>query len=174
MRKKCCKGCKSGGKCKADPKKVNTWGKGYNQGADAHKIPFRGLGEPRAKPSGCKGIEYHARTLTGKKFNYAGGGTCFNKRRARGDKGISYADHCAKLHDMWYSRNDATREQIKGADDDFRRCVKAAPNKRFGDSLNKFIMTNVFKAKRVFEKTAGLNPLRGTEAKKHQKDLRKS
>ena len=172
MRKKCCKGCKSGGKC-ADPKKVKAWVKVYNQGADAHKIPFRGLGEPRAKPSGCKGIEYHARTLTGKKFNYAGGGTCFNKRRARGDKGISYADHCAKLHDMWYSRKDATREQIKGADDDFRRCVKAAPNKRFGDSLNKFIMTNVFKGKRVLEK-GGLNPLRGTDSKKHQKGLRKS
>ena len=172
MRKKCCKGCKNGGKCKADPKKVNAWIKVYNQGADAHKIPFRGLGEPRAKPSGCKGIEYHARTLTGKKFNYAGAGTCFHKRRAPGDKGITCADHCAKLHDMWYSRKDATREQIKGADDDFRRCVKAAPRVRAGDSFNNRLMSAVFKGKRALE-GVGLNPLRGTDAKKHRKGLRK-
>ena len=145
----------------------------YKKGLGASRVPIRGLGQPKATPMGCKTREKHARTLTGKKFNYAGAGTCFHKRRARGDKGITYAEHCAKLHDMWYSRKDATREQIKGADDDFRRCVKAAPNKRFGDSLNKFIMTNVFKGKRALEK-GGLNPLRGTDSKKHQKGLRKS
>jgi len=173
MRKKCCKGCKNGGKCKADPKKVNAWVKVYNQGADAHKIPFRGLGEAKPTPKGAKRKELHARTLTGKMFNYAGPGTAYHLRMKRGDKGITYSDHCAKLHDTWYSRKDATREQIKRADDDFRRCVKAAPNKRFGDSLNKFIMTNVFKGKRMLEK-GGLNPLRGTDSKKHQKGLRKS
>ena len=170
MNKKCCKSCKNGKKCeskapKASKAKQSAWLQVYRQGMGADKIPFRGLGAPRAKPKGCKSTEYHARTLTGKKHNFAGAGTCFDQRRARGDKGISYADHCAKLHDYWYSQKDATRDQIKRADDDFRRCVKAAPNVRVGDGINRRIMTTVFKGKRALEKV-GLNPLRGTDSKK--------
>ena len=160
----CCKNCKDGKRC-ASKEKEKAWLQVYKKGLGASRVPFRGLGQPKATPKGCKTREMHARTLTGKKFNYAGPGTCFSQRRARGDKPISYGDACAVLHDYQYNRKDATRDEIKRADDDFRRCVKAAPNKRFGDSMNKFVMTNVFKGKRLLEKKAGLNPLRGTDSK---------
>ena len=141
MKKKgCCENCKGGKKCKADKDKEAAWVKVYRQGADASKVPFTGLGQPKAKPKGCKTKELHARTLSGKKFNFAGPGTCYAGRKARGDKGITYSDACAKLHDHWYDKKQATREQIKRADDDFRRCVKAAPHKRMGDSVNKFLV----------------------------------
>ena len=164
----CCKNCKDGKRC-ASKDKEKAWLEVYKKGLGASRVPFRGLGQPKPTPKGCKTREMHARTLTGKKFNYAGPGTCFSQRRARGDKPITYSDGCAVLHDYQYNRKDATRDEIKRADDDFRRCVKAAPNKRFGDSINKFVMTNVFKGKRLLEKTAGLNPLRGTDSKSSEK-----
>ena len=87
--------------------------------------------------------------MTGKKFNFAGPGTCFSQRNKRGDKPITYADQCAKLHDHWYNKKDASRVQIKRADDDFVRCVKASPNYRLGDSVNKKLMTGVFAVMRT-------------------------
>ena len=171
MRKKCCdkKKCKGGEKpCPkkigVDKKREGEWLKVYKQGMGSRNVPFKGLGESKPKPKGATRTEYHARTLTGKKFNYAGAGTAFDKRQARGDKGITYSDHCAMLHDYWYNKKDTTRNQIKRADDDFRRCVKASPNYRLGDSLNKRVMTAVFKGKRALEKV-GLNPLKGTDSK---------
>ena len=139
--KPCCDNCKKGKKCRSEQKK---WVEVYKKGADADKIPFRGVGDSKAKPKGCKNRELHARTLTGKKFNFAGPNTCFRQRIARGDKPITYSDACAKLHDYWYDKKDATREQIKRADDDFVRCVKASPNYRVGDNVNKKLMTSVF------------------------------
>ena len=67
------------------------------------------------------------------------------------------------MHDYWYDKKDATREQIKRADDDFVRCVKASPNYRVGDNVNKKLMTSVFEGKRKLE-GMGLNPLRGTSS----------
>ena len=105
MKKKCCnkKKCKDGAKpCKkmgVDSKTEAEWLKVYKQGMGASKVPFKGIGNPRPTPKGASRKELHARTLTGKKFNYAGPGTAFTQRNARGDKGINYMDHCAKLHD---------------------------------------------------------------------------
>ena len=160
--KPCCDDCRKGKKCKSEQKK---WVDIYKKSADSVKVPFRGLGESKPKPKGCKSKELHARTLTGKKFNFAGPGTCFTQRNKRGDKPITYADQCAKLHDHWYNKKDASRVQIKRADDDFVKCVKASPNYRLGDSVNKKIMTSVFAGKRKLE-GFGLNPLRGTDSKK--------
>ena len=95
--------------------------------------------------------------------------TCFSQRRARGDKGITHTDWCGKLHDSWYDKKGATREQIKRADDDFRRCVKAAP----GERINKRLMSAVFAGKRMLEKKAGLNPLRGTSSEVEKKSMPK-
>ena len=159
--KACCASCKGGKKCQ----KEEAWLKTYRGGAGASKVPFTGLGASKPKPKGCKTKELHARTITGKKFNYAGPGTCFAQRRARGDKGISYTDWCGKLHDMWYDKKNASRDQIKRADDDFRRCVKVAP----GERINKRVMNAVFVGKRMLEKGAGLNPLRGTSAEVEKK-----
>ena len=165
MKKKCCEDCKEGKKCR----KEEAWLKTYRGGAGASKVPFTGIGASKPKPKGCKTKEMHARTATGKKFNYAGPGTCFSQRRARGDKGISYTDWCGKLHDSWYDKKGATREQIKRADDDFRRCVKAAP----GERINKRLMSAVFAGKRMLEKKAGLNPLRGTSSEVEKKSMPK-
>ena len=164
MKKKCCEKCKDGKKCR----KEQAWVRVYESGAGANKVPFTGLGKSRAKPKGCKSVEMHARTTKGK-MNFAGPGTCFAQRRARGDKGITHTDWCGKLHDMWYDKKNATRTQIKRADDDFRRCVKAAP----GESINKRIMGAVFAGKRMLEKTAGLNPLRGTSSEVEKKSQSK-
>ena len=111
----------------------------------------------------------HAMTLTGKTFNFAGPGTCFKQRKVRGDKPINYSDQCAKLHDYWYDKKDATWDQIKRADEDFVRCGKASPNYRVGDSVNKKLMTSVFAGKRQLEQKLGLNPLRGTSSQVEKK-----
>ena len=84
--------------------KIKKWTDFYNQIPPTFPdLQFDGLGEPVKKPQNCKSTELHARTLTGKKFNFAGPGTCYEApnneyvgRRARGDKPITYTDACEK------------------------------------------------------------------------------
>lgn len=145
--------------------KIKKWTDFYNQLPPRNPdLQFEGLGEPVKKPQNCKKTELHARTLTGKKFNYAGPGTCFAGRLARKDKGITYTDYCGKKHDWWYGNPKATPRQIIKADDDFRKCVSSAPSYRMGDSINKFVMNAVFKGKRELERRGILDPTKLTDS----------
>jgi len=145
--------------------KVKKWVDFYNQLSPRNPdLKFEGIGEPMKKPQNCKKTELHARTLTGKKFNWAGPNTCATGRFARKDKGITYTDWCAKKHDWWYGNKSATPADIIKADEDFKECVKLAPSYRMGDSINKFVMNAVFKGKRQLEEKGILDPTKLTDS----------
>jgi len=145
--------------------KVKKWTDFYNQLPPRNPdLKFEGIGNPVKKPQNCKTTELHARTLLGKKFNWAGPGTCASGRFARNDKGITYSDWCGKKHDWWYGYKQATPTDIIKADDDFKQCVNLAPSYRMGDSLNKFFMKTIFAGKRALEKRGILDPIKLTDS----------
>ena len=148
-------------------KKIRDWKTKYDTAKD-------GLGPAVKKPKDCKTTELHARTISGKKFNYAGPGTCFSLRQKRGDKPLNYLDACAEKHDAVYNKKDATRAEIQASDDKIVRCIRDAPKFNIGDVANAKIIKAVFAGKRKLEDWKLLDPAKLTDSKDYQSWMKKN
>ena len=86
--------------------------------------------------------------LTSLPYSYAGPGTEYKKRRARGDVGINPIDYAAREHDRVYADPLATMDEIEKADLILEKTANAVAQKYPELWTDAKIVANMFKAKR--------------------------